>query len=695
MEASEVTQLREALAAGSARMRSFGRLLAANSDSEALAAAARWLDKNVSPSIGLPWAGAYYALGKLPSQAVNRYEEWLKDVESPPVWHLGQLCRAYQKLGDAAGTFRSAGLFHPWDLEYGPRAIANKALMKARRAGHDSEHRPFRLAVLSTFSTQAVEACLRVGAARLGLDLELYVAEMDQLQVESRDPSSALYAHEPEVVLIATTWRDLRPSEKSSSEAQADSWAALWETLLQRTSAHVLQHTFDWPVAPPLGHLEAREATSLRSTAHQVNRLLAERASARVSLVDYEQVVFRFGAARWCDPRQWHWAKEAVTPAASVELAEEYLAVLRPLVGKTKKVLVLDLDNTLWGGVVGEDGVEGLMIGPPSPEGEAHQELQRYARALREQGVLLAVCSKNNPDDARRPFQELADMVLTLDDFVHFQASWDAKPTVVARIAQELNLGLDSFVFVDDNPAERAQMRRQCPQVLTIPLSDDSPDFVGAIHRARAFEQLATAREDSSRTEQYRAERERHELRGTVQDLEAYYKSLEMVGVLRPFGPADLTRVVQLAGRSNQFNLTTWRLTPADVQHLAASEDHETRTLRLRDRFGDYGLVLVFVAQVEGAVLDIKALFMSCRVIGRTVEQLALAELEAIARSRGCLVIQGTFIPTKKNQRLVQDLYPRLGFDHVSGEAGQTTTWRRNVEPDSATLNPYIEIQRF
>jgi FkbH-like protein len=493
------------------------------------------------------------------------------------------------------------------------------------------------------------------------------------------------------VVIFATTWRDVTDE---AAVAQADSWSRLWEVVRERTGAHLLQHTFDRAPFAPLGHLEARIARSRRRLAQELNALLAERAAADVSLVDYEQMVFSHGARAFCDERQWFWAKEAVCSAAAPELVEEYLAILRPLSGRSYKVCVLDLDNTLWGGVVGESGVSGLKLGPPSAEGEAFLGLQRYLLALKQRGVLLAVSSKNNPDDARAPFGELPDMALGLSDFVAFEAGWDAKPAVLTRLAAGLNLGLQSFVFVDDNPAERALMRRQNPEVLTIPLPGDPVSFLAAIDRARAFETLAFTEEDSQRTEHYRAEQQRRTLEVSVTALPDFYRSLEMVASVGSFTEAEQTRVVQLASRSNQFNLTTWRISPGDYDRLRSEARYETRTVRLRDRFGDYGLVMVLVAEVQGTVLDILAYFMSCRVIGRTLEDLALAEFEGMARARGCREIRGTFIPTKKNRQLVADLYARLGFERVSGDDGQTTLWRRRVDVEPAGVNPYIKIER-
>jgi FkbH-like protein len=632
------------------------------------------LDAEAPADVAARWGAALLAQAGRHEEAIARWEAWLAHAEAPPAWHLAQLARSYDRRKDSAGVFRTAARLHPWDLEAEPRAAVGRLLRKARERGVPPGYRTAKVALLSTFTLDLVEPHLRVVAAGLGVDLDLYVADFDQLRTEIVDRGSRLYAHDPEVVILATSWRDV---DERPADQQAADWKMLWDELLAGTRAHVLLHTFDRPPTGSAGHLENRLGTSRRRRAAELNLLLADHVPDRVSLVDYDHAVFTAGAAQWTDHRQWFWAKEAVPQAQLPVLAEEYGAVLRALWGKTRKVLVLDLDNTLWGGVVGEDGVAGLRLGPPNPEGEAHQAVQRYAKELSSRGVLLTVCTKNNPDDARAPFLESADMVLTLDDIVAFESSWEPKPVAIARMAKRLELGLDSFVFLDDNPVERAAVRASLPEVLVIPVPADIAGYVEALHRARAFEALAISDEDRLRTASYRAEEGRKELAQQVASPEAFLRSLDMVASVRAFLPADLTRIVQLAARSNQFNLTTWRMTAAEVESLAASPDHFVCTVRLRDRFGDYGLVLVLVAEVQGAALDVRAWFMSCRVLGRRMEELASWLLDRAAAARGCTVVRGHYLPTKKNV-LVKPLFGRLGFERAGGDDADEV-WERPV----------------
>ncbi|MEQ1501689.1 MAG: HAD-IIIC family phosphatase [Myxococcota bacterium] len=689
--AIDTDQLQSAVSHGPAGLRELGRSLAGAGNAAGLVHAAQWLGDHAPSGLAAPYRAAFLGLAKHHGDAIAAYEGWLDEAEAPDAWHLGQLCKSYRKLADGAGVWRTAARFHPWDLAVDPRIAAAQCLAAvAKPAG--VAPRTLKVAVLATFTPTAVVPCLRVAAIRLGLDLDLWIADFDQLRAQIVDPGSALYRHDPDLVILATTWRDLRPGAVAAD--QAAEWVQLWDVMLARTRAQVLQHTFDRPQTSPHGHLDLRDPLSLRRIAGDVNAALATAAPPRVTLVDYEHAAYRYGGDGWTDPRQWHWAKEAVSPRAAPWLAEEYVAILRAYTGQTKKMLVLDLDNTLWGGVVGEVGVGGLQIGPPSVEGEAHQALQQYAKALAGRGILLSVCTKNNRDDALAPFQQVADMVLRFEDFTSFDTGWDPKPQRLRRVALGLNLGLDSFVFVDDNPAERAFMRRECPGVLTIPLGDDPSGYVTALDRARAFEVLAVSPDDLQRAASYKTEREREDLRFSLADTASYYASLEMIGTIAPFSAPDHARIVQLAGRSNQFNLTTWRLTQAEVEHLTTSPDHVALTLRLRDRFGDYGLVLVLITEVVGDELDVRALFMSCRVIARSVEQLALAELDRIAIARGCATIRGTYLPTPKNRELVSELYGKLGFTRIEARDDGSTVWRRTVDPANPATNPHIRVER-
>jgi FkbH-like protein len=343
-------------------------------------------------------------------------------------------------------------------------------------------------------------------------------------------------------------------------------------------------------------------------------------------------------------------------------LADADLALIRAATGMVRKVLVLDLDNTLWGGVIGEDGLEGIRVGPPHADGEAFVMLQHYARELKERGVLLAVCSKNNAADARLPFERHESMVLRLDDFAAFVANWEDKPANLIRLSEQLGVGLDSFVFVDDNPVERALVRRELPEVAVPELGSDPARFVETLAQGRWFEALTLSGEDRERHAAYQANAARRELEAAAPDLEAFLRQLQMEVAHGPVSAGNLARVAQLVSKTNQFNLTTRRHPPEALRQFAADPAGWTQAFRLKDRYGDNGLVGVVIAVPAGeSAWEIDTFLMSCRVIGRGLRRYMLATLLKTARERGITRVTGLYAPTPKNA-MVAAMYPDAGF---------------------------------
>jgi FkbH-like protein len=325
---------------------------------------------------------------------------------------------------------------------------------------------------------------------------------------------------------------------------------------------------------------------------------------------------------------------------------------------------VLDLDNTLWGGVVGDDGIAGIELGDTSPRGEAFKAFQTYIRSLKERGVLLAVASKNDHDKASEAVERHSEMVLRMADFVSFKANWGPKSDSLHDMAFSLGLGLDSFVFVDDNPAEIEIVRQLAPEVTTVLLGDDPASYVQELADCRFFEPTIVTRDDARRTEQYAHEMSREALRATATDMDAYLSSLEMEGTLAPIEAADLPRIAQLINKSNQFNLTTRRRTESEVRKVAESKLHAAFTFRLRDRFSDHGLIAIVIGEERGGAMQIDTWLMSCRVLKRQVEEETMNAIVRMATLRGASFVRGQYLPTKKNG-MVRDLLPRMGFSLV------------------------------
>jgi FkbH-like protein len=348
---------------------------------------------------------------------------------------------------------------------------------------------------------------------------------------------------------------------------------------------------------------------------------------------------------------------------------------------------VLDLDNTLWGGIVGEDGLGGIRLGAETPEGEAFQAFQESILALQRRGIVLAVCSKNNDADAREVFERHPAMRIGLDDVAVFVADWRTKPEQLRSVAETLGIGLDALVFADDNPVEREAIRQLLPEVDVIPLPPDPADYVAALSDYLLFEPPSFTSDDARRTEQYRGRERATAAAASADSIEDFYRSLEQRCVVSPFTEADMPRIAQLVGKTNQFNLTTRRHSAAALEAFARDPSCVHLTFRLADRFADHGLVALAIGFARDGVLDVDTWLMSCRVIGRTLEATVLQELAHAATAHGCGAIEGTYLPSAKND-LVRDLYQRLGFERVDD-----ARWRYELG-GGAPENEFVEIVR-
>ncbi len=463
----------------------------------------------------------------------------------------------------------------------------------------------------------------------------------------------------------------------------------------------MVQHGFDFPAEDPYGYLSQSLPGGRARMIAAINRRLSRSYSPPLMCPFSTRPLpssASAGSDRWEDAGLWHSFRQHPSTEALPALAEAQQAHLRAVLGLTRKVLVVDLDNTLWKGVIGEDGLQGIQIGPGTAAGEAHQRLQEYLRDLKTRGILLAVCSKNNPEDARLPFEKHEHMVLRLDDFAAFQANWNDKAQNLREIAERLSLGLDSFVFLDDSPLEREWVRSQLPQVAVVELGSSAFHYVRDLDRGKHFFALSLSKEDLARAEQYQAESQREILRSTSQSLDEFLSQLQLEALVVPVSSANLARVTQLANKTNQFNVTTRRYTEAQVERLAAGAGTWAGAFHLSDRMGSYGLIgLIFCVPSAGR-WEIETWLMSCRALGRQMERFMLDRLLEAAVENGVREIIGVYRPTAKNG-LVANLYDNLGFSRVPGEtsgevrysmivpeiAAITATWIRNAGAESIT----------
>ena len=554
-------------------------------------------------------------------------------------------------------------------------AAARKAARLLADAAVRATLQPVRLAVLGSSTTAQLPPLLALHGLAAGLALEIHEAPFGAYRQEILDPGSALYAFRPQAVLLFVNHRD---AEEGPPEAEAERWAALWKLLRERAGCVVLMNAFDVPAERPGGNLEAGLPDSRLARLRRLNALLAERAAGGAALlVDCDHLSGVVGKERWHDARFWHHARQAIAPSALPRYAAEAAAVLMAAFGRARKCLVLDLDNTLWGGVVGDDGVAALELGE-TPRGEAFAEFQRYLKALARRGVLLAVCSKNDEANAREPFRTRPEMVLRLDDFSAFVANWEDKATGLRAIAKALNLGLDALAFADDSASERELVRRFCPEVAVVDLPEDPADYVRTLDSLRLFETASVSSEDRGRAAHFAAEAARAALQEGAPDLASFLRGLEMRAEAGPFRDADVPRLAQLVNKTNQFNLTTRRTTEAEVRAVSADPGAWTLAVRLADRLGDYGLVSAVVARRRGDDLEIETWLMSCRVLGRHVERLVFNRLVAGARAAGAKALVGRYLPTAKNG-LVKDLLAGFGFAAEADGSWRLPLARANI----------------
>jgi FkbH-like protein len=529
-----------------------------------------------------------------------------------------------------------------------------------------------KLACLGSSTTALLDPVIQAVGFRNDLDVEVYQGVYGNYCQEILDPESGLYAFKPDAVVLLVNHRDLN-LPPSDTMGQASCFCSrlreLWKILQKRCPTHVIQIGLDVPEAGGWGFLEDTLSDGRRRAIIQANLALSENLPAGVSFLDVNAIVARIGREFW-SAAEWHRAKQYPSTAAIPLLADPIGAHLLAALGLARKTLVVDLDNTLWGGVIGEDLLGGIRIGPPTAEGEGYLELQRYIKELKDRGVLLAVCSKNNRADAELPFRSHDAMLLRLDDFVAFSANWNDKASNLRAMANELSLGLDSFVFLDDNPIERRLVRMQLPEV-AVPECGATPwEMLESLRRGLYFPSFALTREDMQRHASYRSNAARKVAEHDAASVDDFLASLDMAVEHGAVDETSVARVAQLINKTNQFNLTTRRYTEEQVRAMAKSPDWWCHWFRLADRFGDYGLVGVMMAQISGDAWRVDTWLMSCRVLGRCMEQFMASVLLRAARDHGASHVVGQFIATEKNA-LVKDLYLQMGFASDESAAGQ------------------------
>ena len=542
---------------------------------------------------------------------------------------------------------------------------------------------PLRLGLISNATTSLLTPVLVASAARHRILLECIEPEFNHGLQAALDPQSALNRARPDAVLLAIDWHGLplraAIADAAGAEAAIDesicSLRSIADELSSRSGATIIFETVARPPEQLFGNYDLCVPGTSRHVVDGFNRALADSLrSTPHLLLDTAALAENIGLADWHDPTMWHAAKLAFSPRMLPVYGDHVGRLLAALRGKSRRCLVVDLDNTLWGGLIGDDGLEGIVIGQGTPVGEAHLETQRVALSLRGRGIALAVSSKNEHGIGCRPFREHPDMLLKERHFAVLQINWKDKASNIKAIADTLSLGLESIVFLDDNPVEREQVRRALPEVAVLELPADPALHARCLLASGYFEAISFSDEDRARADCYQANAARSVLIESSGDLDAFHRSLEMKIGFAPFDKTGRERIAQLIAKSNQFNLTTRRYTAAEVAAIEQDECVFTLQVRLADRFGDNGMISVVICRNGGDAWEIDTWLMSCRVLGCRVEEAVLHEIARHARQAGALRLIGRYLPTARNA-LVKDHYAKLGFSRLEDTPGGGSTW--------------------
>lgn len=558
-----------------------------------------------------------------------------------------------------------------------------------------------RIAILRSFTVEPLVPVLRAAALLAGIETEVKAGEFNAYSQELLDPSSWLYRFEPDVVIVAVQTRDIAPELwdavpldakdiDSIVERTLDSFDAMVRAFRASSPASLVIHGLEQPVLASQGLLDHQVESGQSGAIRRINAGLREIAAHHKSVfvLDYDALIARHGRLRWHDEQKWLTVRMPIAAEFHREMAGEWLRMLHPLTGRIAKVVVTDLDNTLWGGVVGEDGPTGIRLGIEYA-GAPFRSLQQAMLDLHRRGVLLAIASKNNEKDALEVIDGHEQMVLRREHFAAMRINWNDKAQSLREIAEELNVGLDALAFIDDNPVERDRIRRELPAVFVLDLPESPLEYTRALREFPAFERLSVSVEDLERGRYYAGQRRRTDLERSVSSVEDFYRSLDQEMEVAVVDSATLSRVAQLTQKTNQFNVTTRRYNEQQISQMERA-GAQIFSVRVKDRFGDNGLVGVAIGKLEGSRYAIDTFLLSCRVIGRTVETAMLAWLVDEARSLGALEIEGEFLPTKKNEPASR-FFAMHGFDLI-GERNGGTVWRLDLQRGTVRCPEWIRM---
>ena len=586
-------------------------------------------------------------------------------------------------------------LLYPFDPNY---ILQNKRKIRKALLEDNSSFIEKKIAILGGYTTSAIKQIMELFLLNNGIKASFYESEYNKFYEDAMFDNPELEEFSPDIIYVCTSSRNITKYPELKDDASAllniefEKYKGIWESLKERYHCPIIQNNFELPYYRLMGNREAYDTHGKVNFITRLNLMIAEYAEKNENfyICDINYISADYGLREWSDPFYFHMYKYALNVNAVPYLSFNVANIIKSIFGKNKKGFVLDLDNTLWGGVIGDDGVEGIKVGPEESEGQVYSEFQRYLKEHKQLGIILNIDSKNDYENAiaglKHPDSELSE-----DDFVEIKANWEPKDLNFEAIAKELNLLPESLVFVDDNPAERHIVSEQLKGVCAPELSA-AEHFIEVIDRNGFFEVTTLSKDDFKRNEMYKQNAERAKVEASFSNYKDYLLSLNMKGIIKPFEPMYIERISQLSNKSNQFNLTTHRYTVSDIEEIANDENCITLYGKLIDRFGDNGLVSVVIGRIRDDVCDIELWIMSCRVLKRDLEYAMMDELVRRCREKGIRKIVGHYYPTAKNN-MVRDFYSLQGFDKICEDDKGNTEWSFEIKDDYQLKNEVIEVE--
>lgn len=589
-------------------------------------------------------------------------------------------------------------LDYPFDSDY---ILKKKKSLKKELLNQNTNFLEKKIAILGGSTTNDIKLILELFLLNYDIKPSFYESEYNQYFQEAMFENKELDEFEPDIIFIHTSNRNITnyPTILNTSEEidnllyqEYQKFVGIWENLSKKYNCPIIQNNFEYPFYRLLGNKDATDIHGKTNFITRLNLEFSKYADSHnnffINDINYQSSLY--GLEKWSDQFYWHMYKYALAVPAIPLLAFNVANIIKSIYGKNKKGLVLDLDNTLWGGIVGDDGVDNIKIGKDTSEGQVYYEFQNYIKELKQMGIILNINSKNDYENAISGLEH-PDGVLKKDDFVVIKANWLPKSKNMLEIANELNLGVDSLVFVDDNPAERAIINQHIPSVKT-PEMKSPETYINTIDRAGFFEVTNLSKDDLKKTQMYRDNMERNKIMASFTNYDDYLKSLEMHAKIESFIPLYMARIAQLTNKSNQFNLTTKRYTQAEIEEVSKDDNYLTLYGKLEDIFGDNGVISVIIGHINKTILDIDLWIMSCRVLKRDVEKAMLDVLVKRALEKGIKEIHGYYYPTVKNG-MVKDFYELQGFTKIKEDDKGNTEWILKIDKDYEPKNKLIRVE--